>query len=222
LPKIKKAAIMPISQNANSKNADELTKMQKKTVRLVYISALLPAIIISVLYMFNKIPDWVIVVFLISFLLCALGWEIWFTYGLVGGQNVGDRRPEALNRAIPQNINWLLNSLGDSVSICSVGLLLVWFFYDFDTIPFESWRWGAFVILFIWFVGQNIYVELIVYHDQLNDNETSLSWAPLSPAGPWWNPTLFKIGGKSVKFQTQIPWILMTPIFYWLVIICYR
>jgi len=196
--------------------------MQKKTVRLVYISALLPAIIISVLYMFNKIPDWVIVVFLISFLLCALGWEIWFTYGLVGGQNVGDRRPEALNRAIPQNINWLLNSLGDSVSICSVGLLLVWFFYDFDTIPFESWRWGAFVILFIWFVGQNIYVELIVYHDQLNDNETSLSWAPLSPAGPWWNPTLFKIGGKSVKFQTQIPWILMTPIFYWLVIICYR
>jgi hypothetical protein len=171
--------------------------------------------------MFNKIPNWVIVAFLNSFLLCAFGWEIWFTYGLFGGQNVNDRRPVVLKRAIPQNINWLLNSIADAGSICLLGLFLVWVFYGFDTKPFNSWHWGAFVILFIWFVGQNIYVELVVYNEQLN-GEKSLSWAPLSPAGPWWNPTLFKVKGRSVKFQTQIPWILMTPIFYWMVIVIYR
>ena len=32
----------------------------------------------------------------------ALGWEIWFTYGLVDGQPVDQRRPEPLNRAMPR------------------------------------------------------------------------------------------------------------------------
>ena len=33
----------------------------------------------------------------------ALGWEIWFTYGLVDGQPVDERRPEPLNRAMPRS-----------------------------------------------------------------------------------------------------------------------
>jgi hypothetical protein len=46
--------------------------------------------------------------------------------------------------------------------------------------------------------------------------------APLAPTGPWWNPTLFSVAGRSVRFQTQIPWLLMTPLFYLIVLACYR
>ncbi|MBT3670288.1 MAG: hypothetical protein HON98_06065 [Chloroflexi bacterium] len=184
---------------------------------MVYRTSLFPILIIGVLYLFNIIPNWVISVYVVSFLLCAFGWEIWFTYGIWGGLNVNDRRPKALNKAIPQNINWILNSLADAASICLIGLLLVWAFYGFTSTPFASWHWGAFVILFVWFVGQNIYVEAIVYRDQLDDDKP-LSWGPLTPGGPWWNPTIFKINGSPIKFQTQIPWVLMTPIFYWVVL----
>ena len=203
--------------DSENSNFPELTERQRKTVRLVYRTSLFPILIIGVLYLFNIIPNWVISVYVVSFLLCAFGWEIWFTYGIWGGLNVNDRRPKALNKAIPQNINWILNSLADAASICLIGLLLVWAFYGFTSTPFASWHWGAFVILFVWFVGQNIYVEAIVYRDQLDDDKP-LSWGPLTPGGPWWNPTIFKINGSPIKFQTQIPWALMTPIFYWVVL----
>jgi hypothetical protein len=45
-----------------------------------------------------------------SFVLCALGWEIWFTYGLVAGEAVDLRRADVLNQYLPIHINWLLNS----------------------------------------------------------------------------------------------------------------
>jgi len=195
-----------------------LTNQQIKTVQIVYSSALLPVIGLLALYVLNLISNWIIVVYFVSFALCALGWEIWFTYGIIGGQSVNVRRSKALNQAIPQNVNWLLNSLADAGSICLVGLLFVWILYGFDTEPFSSWHCGAFFIFFMWFVGQNIYVELVVYHEQL-DEDKLMSWAPLTPLGPWWNPTLFEIKNRPVKFQTQIPWVLVTPIFYWIVII---
>ncbi|MBT6358055.1 MAG: hypothetical protein HOJ58_08095 [Chloroflexi bacterium] len=212
---------MQKNKNSKQNKTSELTEQQQKTVRLVYRTSLVPVFILTILYIFKIIPNWVISVYIISFLLCAFGWEIWFTYGIWGGLSVNDRRPKALNRAIPQNINWILNSLADAASICLVGLLLVWAFYGFNLTPFTSWHWGAFTILFVWFVGQNIYVEAIVYRDQL-DEEKPLSWGPLSPGGPWWNPTIFKINGQAIKFQTQIPWVLMTPIFYWVVLILVR
>jgi len=200
---------------------DKLTERQQKTVRTVYFSSLVPLLIVIILLTFKILPAWVLWVYLISFALCAFGWEIWFTYGLAGGQKVNDRRPEALSRAIPQNINWILNSLGDAGAICLFGLFLVWVFYGFKTTPFTSWHWGAFFILFIWFVGQNLYVELVVYHEQLK-NEKPLSWAPLTLVGPKKNPTIFTIKGRGVKLQTQIPWLLMTPIVYWVVLALYQ
>ena len=51
---------MPVPQNLNPNSLKELTDRQKKTVRLVYTSALLPASILSILLIFNKIPNWVI------------------------------------------------------------------------------------------------------------------------------------------------------------------
>ena len=61
---------------------------------------------------------------MLLFKISAVGWEVWITYGLVGGDSVDLRRPEILNKMIPRDINWLVNSLGDG-SICIVAVPLI-------------------------------------------------------------------------------------------------
>ena len=80
---------------------------------------------------------------------------------------------------------------------------------------------GAFSIFLLWFIIQNIYVEAFFYHLQLGANG-DLSWAPLQPLGSWFNPTIFKIAGRSITFQAQSSWILMTPIVYLISIYFYK
>ena len=181
---------------------------------IVYSASLLPLGILIILTFFQKIPKWIWITYFLSFLICLFGWEIWFTYGLVDGQAVSVRRPAELNALIPQNINWLLNSLGDA-GICVNGLLYVWLFSGFKSTILDKWSWKEFLILATFFLLQNLVVELYIYQAQLAAGY-QLSWAPMAPTGPWWNPELFQIGGKSVHLHTQFPWLIMTPLFYWL------
>jgi hypothetical protein len=198
----------------------ELSSAQQMTVYTVYLSALLPLLIVGLLQLTGRLPRWVLALYVAGFIACALGWEIWLTYGLVDGLDVNSRRPEALNRAIPQHINWLLNSLADAGAIGLVGVLLLWLCYGRSDRAFVRWHWGAFWILVLWFVGQNLYVELFVYQTQLAEG-LRLSWAPLIPTGPWYNPTLFEVAGRTVQLQTQWPWLIMTPLYYWMLIRIY-
>ena len=103
------------------------------------------------------------------------------------------------------------------ILIIWIGIFLVKRFYRNRPSPFLGWKWGAFFILFIWFIAQNIYVEAFFYHLQLGSNG-DLSWAPLQPLGSWYNPTLFEIGGNPITFQSQSSWAIMTPIVYYLLI----
>ena len=188
--------------------------MQPTTIAtIVYTSAFLPLFILLVLSFLNKIPKWIWLIYLVTFVVCALGWEIWFTYGLVDGQSVNIRRPDVLNALIPQNINWLVNSLADA-GIGINGLLYVWLFSGLSTTILEKWSWKELGILAAFFLFQNLIVELFIYQAQLAAGY-QLSWAPLAPTGPWWNPVLFNIAGKSVHLHTQLPWLIMTPLFYW-------
>ena len=82
---------------------------------------------------------------------------------------------------------------------------------------FQHWHWGAFGVLMAWCLAQNIIVEMFLYHDQLAVGKP-LSWAPLAPTGPWYNPVLFEFQGRTISLQGQLPWVLMTPIFYRLLI----
>jgi len=152
-------------------------------------------------------------VYLLTFIVCAFGWEIWFTFGLVDGQSVNIRRPDALNALIPQNINWFVNSLADA-GIGVNGLLYVWLFSSLRSSILAKWSWKELIILASFFLLQNLVVELYIYQAQLAAGY-QLSWAPLALTGPWWNPILFSIAGKSVHLHTQLPWLIMTPLFYW-------
>lgn len=188
-----------------------MTLEELRVITIVYVSALAPLIIYF--YKKDRIPLWVPSIYIGSFLLCSLGWELWFTYGWIDGDPVNIRRSEALNRWIPLHINWLLNSMADAGTISLGGLWLMWKFSGKNNQVFQAWNWSAFSILFIWCITQNIFVELFLYHDQLSEGK-SLSWAPLAPTGQFFNPLLFEFNERSVMLQTQLPWLIISPILY--------
>ena len=88
-------------------------------------------------------------------------------------------------------------------------------------VVFRRWHWGAFVLLLTWFLAQNILVEMFLYHDQLAEG-MSLSWAPLAPTGPWFNPTLFEFNDRTITLQGQLPWLIATPLFCGALILYFR
>ena len=188
-----------------------MTLEELRVITIVYVSALAPLIIYF--YKKDRIPLWVPSIYIGSFLLCSLGWELWFTYGWIDGDPVNIRRSEALNQWIPLHINWLLNSMADAGTISLGGLWLMWKFSGKNNQVFQAWNWSAFNILFIWCITQNIFVELFLYHDQLSEGK-SLSWAPLAPTGQFFNPLLFEFNERSVMLQTQLPWLIISPILY--------
>ena len=184
---------------------------EARVILIVYLSAIAP---LFLLFKYKKnLPPWVPLIYIGSFVVCAVGWEIWFTYGLIDGDSVIVRRSSALNSWIPFHINWIINSLADAGTVCLGGLWLMWRLSARDISVFTQWRWGSFLILLGWCVGQNLFVELFLYHDQLAIGK-DLSWAPLIPTGNYFNPLLFELNGRAVMFQTQLPWVTLPAVLY--------
>lgn len=192
---------------------DLLTFEQLRLVVVVYVSALAPLILIPILHSRQLIPSWVLRFYMGMFVVCALGWELWFNYGLVAGDSVSLRRVDSLNQLIPLHINAVLNSLADAGTICCGGLLLIWLAMGRRDSIYRVWNWQVFALLMVVFVGQNIFVEMFLYHDQLAEGKR-LSWAPLSPLGPWFDPILFQFGERSIRLGSQLPWLILTPLLY--------
>ena len=182
-----------------------------RVITIVYLAVFLPLLI----YFTNrsKLPTWIPSFYIVSIVVCALGWELWFTYGWLDGDAVNIRRSEALNIWLPKNINWLMNSIGDAGAVLCGGVWLMWITHKKDPIVFKKWKWSAFSIFLIWCVSQNILVEMFLYHDQLADDKL-LSWAPLSPFGPYFNPILFEFNDRSIMLQSQMPWLILPWFFY--------
>jgi len=199
----------------------ELSSAQQSTVISLYLFSVFPAAIVIALYLAGKFPRWLMATYIGTFIACAIGWELWISYGLAGGMDVISRRPDVMNSVIPLHINWLLNSLGDAGPVGLSGALLVWLAYGRKNTAFTQWRWGAFSILLTWFIAQNLYVELYMYQAQLAEG-LPISWAPLMPTGTWYNPVVFTLDGRIAQLQTQLPWLLMTPIYYALLLKCYK
>jgi hypothetical protein len=182
-----------------------------RLVCIVYASALAP--LIYLIYKRDALPRSVLSLYACIFIACAFGWELWFTYGWIDGDPVNIRRSAALNTWLPQNINWLMNSLADAGTIGLGGLYLTWLLCKRDNTIFITWSWRAFSIFMLWCIAQNIGVEMFLYHDQLAEGKM-LSWAPLAPFGSYYNPELFSFNGRRIMFQTQIPWIILPAIIY--------
>jgi hypothetical protein len=166
----------------------EWSTRQAAVTALVWSSATLPWLLACAATWRGALRPWVVRTAALCSVAAVLGFELWFTYGLLDGQPVNERRPEPLNRSMPLHINWLLNSLSDG-SICMVGMLIIHVVDGEPGLRGPKWRSGLLCV--IWFLAQNVLVEMVIYSGQLAEG-TTLSWAPLAPTGPYWNPTLFR------------------------------
>ena len=182
-----------------------------RVITVVYIAVFLPLIIFFKIK--SRLPGRVPSFYIVGVVVCALGWELWFTYGWVDGDSVDVRRSEALNIWLPKNINWLMNSMGDAGTVLLGGVWLMWISHKKDERVFKEWKWSAFCILLIWCISQNILVEMFLYYDQLAEGKP-LSWAPLSPLGPYFNPILLEFNDRTIMLQSQIPWLILPWFFY--------
>ena len=86
-----------------------------RVITIVYLAVLLPLLICFTNK--SKLPSWIPSFYIVSLVVCALGWELWFTYGWVDGYSVDIRRSEALNTWLPKNINWLIQVEGHTDNI---------------------------------------------------------------------------------------------------------
>ena len=182
-----------------------------RVITVVYLAVFLPLFILS--RKRSNLPSWVPSFYIVGVIVCALGWELWFTYGWVDGYSVDMRRSELLNTWLPKNVNWLLNSMGDAGAVLLGGAWLMWLTHGKDNSVFKEWKWSAFAVFIFWCVSQNILVEMFLYHDQLAVGKT-LSWAPISPLGPYINPILFEFNDRTIMLQSQMPWLILPWFFY--------
>ena len=107
-------------------NLEALTFEQLRLVVALYTSALVPPVLLGYLYLKGLLANWVPKFYILMIVVCAIGWEIWFSYGILFGDEISIRRSEILNLYIPADINWLLNSMADSGAIICGLLWLVW------------------------------------------------------------------------------------------------
>ncbi len=82
-----------------------MTFEELRVIVIVYVAALLP--IYLIILKRSSLPHWVPAIYIGAFLACAIGWELWFTYGWVDGDSVDIRRSATLNQWLPININWV-------------------------------------------------------------------------------------------------------------------
>jgi hypothetical protein len=168
----------------------------------------------------SQMKKWIALTLLSSFLIAAIGWEIWVNFGLVDGDPVNLRRSGAMTCAIPMEINWLVNSLADT-AIVWFAIILVYWIFPKRALEYEKFHLIFLFIFFAWFMGQNFLVEAVIYHNQVG-GDAVISWAPLMPFGPYFNPTLINFGERDITLQSQSAWIIGTIVFYSISVYFYK
>ena len=191
----------------------------RRTV-IVYLSAMAPIILSLYLIYKKKMKRWISLTLVSSFLIAALGWEIWVNFGLVDGDPVNIRRSIAMTCAIPMEINWLVNSLADT-GIVWFAIILVYWIFPNKALEYEKFHLIFLFIFFAWFMGQNFLVEAVIYHNQVG-GDAVISWAPLMPLGPYFNPTLINFSERDITLQSQSAWIIGTIVFYSISVYFYK
>ena len=89
-------------------NFCELNNFELWLVIRIYFVASVPIILMLYSLWTRKISLSVLYTLMCTFIIAALGWEIWLTYGLAGGLPVDERRSAMLTCAIPVDLNCLL------------------------------------------------------------------------------------------------------------------
>eukprot|EP00466_Bigelowiella_natans_P020610 jgi/Bigna1/134354/aug1.24_g9062 len=176
------------------------------TIFVIYTLALVPIPLLIIQFTFRPGLRWISAVYGYSVFLCAVGWEIWWTFGILNGDPVNVRREsKTLNKFIPQSINWLVNSLADG-TVTLLGILLLSLY---RAKPLAKFSLIDFFVLYIWFNFQDILASALLFANQLDTG--TLSLAPFAPFHVTWNPVAM-IGPVAVNIE--LPW-LISPFFWY-------
>jgi len=160
------------------------------------------SIVLTILCISRAIPTRIIKVYVFNFLLCLFGWEMWMTYGLLGGDSEQKRLATTTNPIV----NMTIMTAGDGL----IGVLQAEATLKaFGPEVFKKWDWRAFALIFAIGIVQNIAVTVIL-RKRLEAGKLSL--APMMPIRPPDN--LAKYGLSTNVLQSQEGWILQPFIFY--------
>ena len=141
------------------------------------------------------LEKWYWTIFSYGWLFSLFTYELWFSYGIIGGDSAKDRGSPISNLS-----NALINSLGDGlVSVAMVRVCL----RSYGKSVFRKWDWGAFRFLFLIGNIQNLFVSLVIYP------KLSVDRLSLSPLTPIRVPNVI---------LTQEAWIIYPFIFYYYLI----
>ena len=147
------------------------------------------SLVLVILSTTRVIPARVIKVYLFNFLLCLLGWEVWMTYGLVGG----DSERKRLNTTTNPIVNMTIMTAGDGL----IGVLQAEATLKaFGPEVFRKWDWKAFALIFSIGIIQNIAVTVIL-RKRLEVGKLSL--APMMPIRPPNNLATYDLGTKTLQ-----------------------
>ena len=188
---------------------------------LSYFDAIEGPVILACLYLLRRLPKWVLICYCCGFTICALGWELWWTFGIFG-DSVEDRRGHCANRTIPMEINWLLNSSTDG-KIMLMCILLSWLSFGCSTRQFGCWDLRVWLIFVVYGFAQQMLVTAMSQDDlkgQQGGTGIGFGWAPLSPIPV--DHTLFSIGSTKFSFQVMQPWILAPHALYVAFVLIYQ
>ena len=129
------------------------------------------SIILAILCVCRALPVRIAKVYAFNFALCLLGWEIWMTYGVIGGQSEQDRLGVTTNPVL----NMSIMSAGDAlVGVAQVEATLK----AFGPHAFKKWNWKAFALIFGIGIVQNLAITFIL-RKRLEAGKLSL--APMMP-----------------------------------------
>ena len=128
-----------------------LDSVEWRRVIVVFSSALAPLILAAYLTYKKQMKTWITFTLLSSFLIAAIGWEIWVNFGLVDVDPVNIRRSDAMTCAIPMEINWLVNSLADT-GIVWFAIILVYWIFPKRALEYEKFQLVFLSMFFIWFM----------------------------------------------------------------------
>jgi len=188
----------------------EMVKDDEKFGALLMYMIALTSFMFAAMFRLSGNFTWIAKIWLICFCIASLGFELWFTFALVGGDSLDERREnEEIDELIPSQIYWVINASTDG-GFCMLAVLILACVRKIPTMDdvFERLRWVAIVPLYIIFITQAI----VLPHRWAPGK---LSWAPLSPFVEALNPYLFTMyGNHSITLSRLCPWLFMAPISY--------
>ena len=159
-------------------------------VSLFEILIIVVTLVIFGLISLKRLPLWYLWIFLFTFGLCLIGWELWMSFGLINGDSVHERS----NKNNTNNL--ILMCLGDAI----IGVLQVFLAIKIcGKDSFKKWNWKAFGVIFLFGIVQNIIVTILLYKQLANK---SISSAPMMPIK------------MNAPLMVQQPWILQPFLLY--------